>query len=377
MNRRAVVAALLGLAVLAPVAQAGEVQLTTPIAQRYGDVGGEEFGYVGPPTTERSGTVGPLQTSSDAYSCPGTAENGNTRALVVPDEPGSVDLGMGTTTPGPTDHSHRFTVTVRSWSLDRIFYRVVASCSVRPDLFPPARVECLSADGLSCHRAVFGHWASDWASTLRACCYKRQTEDADYSELLQNAFCWKSGWPGCPGRSRRAAGAAAEPRPAPTVAARPGGNRFLLRNGANRIALRFFARGPQRPPSVLMSGGTGCRAQRMGLSVMNGAGELLLTLSCRGLERGGTVRLTLGRPITRSFRLGAGTGKLHVRLDRPPGTVKPYVLVTDGRAGSQCRSLGHRLRLAPRSLDLTMTVRCGQRARGATGTLYVGGLLAR
>lgn len=137
-----------------------------------------------------------------------------------------------------------------------------------------------------------------------------------------------------------------------------------------------FRRGSRRPPAIYMKGGTGCRSERMRTSVWNAVGRVELALKCQRLKPGSTARLRIGPAIVRQFGLGKGIGKIRVHLDKPPGSVEPYAYLSYGRARGACKNVGRQLRLQPRTLDLRVTVRCGRAARGATGYLYVGGLLA-
>ena len=374
MTHRGVVLALAASTiVLVTPAYGGTITLKAPVTERVGAESSREYAYVGPALGQPAGTVRPLADSVDTFTCAGGANSVVTRAIIVPEDTGSVDSATQTTLPDPGTYTHSFTARVGNWSLNQVNYRVAASCTDQPHHFPPPVGTCRSSMGFGVRCNVYGEWFGPWAATLSACCSERAPAAAEFSEAIQEAFCWKA-WPGCPGSAARAATAAPTVRAA-AVAALPAGNRFTLRNGTNLIALTFFSRGT-RPPAVMLKGATGCRAQRMGVSVTNGAGQLRLTLSCSGLEHTGAVRLTIKKAIARSFPLRRGDGKLHIKLDKPPGTVKPYVLITDGKERGECGSVGHKLRVSTRKLDLRVSVHCSREVRNAIGRIYVGGLLA-
>jgi len=359
--------------VLATPAYAGTITLKTPVTERVGAESSREYAYVGPSLGQPAGTVGPLASSVDTFTCAGGANSVVTRAIVVPEDTTSVDSATETTLPDPGTYTHSFTARVGSWSLNQVNYRVAASCTDQPHQFPAPVGPCRSSMGFDARCNLHGEWFGPWAATLLACCSERAPNAAEFSEAIHEAFCWKA-WPGCPQSAARAA-TDAPALPAAAVAALPAGNRFTLRNGTNLIALTFFSRGT-RPPAVMLKGATGCRAQRMGVSVTNGAGQLRLTLNCTGLRHAGAVRLTIKKAIARSFPLRSGDGKLHIKLDKPPGTVKPYVRITDGKERGECASAGHKLRVYTRRLDLRMSVHCSREVRKGIGHIYVGGLLA-
>lgn len=249
---------------------------------------------------------------------------------------------------------------------------MAASCTDSTRAYPLFHLDGCNFSG---HCNPLGDYRDYWVSLLRGA-VDRLTGDREYAALIPTAFCWN---PGCArasaarARSRAAAFAARA-----AVPAQPGGNRFGLINGTNRISLSFgHPRGSRRPPSIHMSGGSRCRAERMHTSVHDGVGRLDLVLVCRGLKPAGVVRLTVARAVTRRFRLRRnGAGTVRVRLKRPPGKVEPYMHVSYGRSSTPCPDVGHALRLGSTTMELLVDARCGRAARGATAHLHVGGLLA-
>ncbi len=363
-------------AAFAPAAQALDLKLTRSIVER--DNG--DYGYVAPDTPALAGTV-VLGTSSDTYECPeGRVASGFLPVGVTTD---SNSTSLSVSYSGV--HKSRIDANVGTWSLDRVFFRAVVSCTNDRTAFPEFHGRGCSGNFTDAFPTCLrlGEYWTQWDAALVALGNDRKATDADFAELIRNAFCWKAGWP-CPTGGQPDGGkpvenpvqARAAQVAAPTRA-RSQGNRFALRNGTNNIALTFsHPASSKRPPAVLLKGATGCRAQRMHTTVQNGVGRLDLVLACRGLRRGGMTRITIREAIRRSFRLRRGTGKLRIRLDKPPGSVEPYVYASSGRAARTCRRTGHRFRLRPTEHDLTISLRCGRAATNGIGHLYVGGLLA-
>ncbi|ADB52847.1 hypothetical protein Cwoe_4433 [Conexibacter woesei DSM 14684] len=373
----AVIAVLVGSAALTEMAQADVIQLKTPLTQQDAPRPPRfehEYGYIGPEAPQDPGKVGAWNTSSDSYVCP----NGQriTGEAVIGDDVISQNTGWGVSSSGIL--STTTNVDVRNWSLHGIHYRVAVKCATDWLFFPlyadgcgPGIIDGYFDSDLARHCQPIGDYSAWWISRLEAVGGAAQAKD--YAELLKQVF---TGRP----ISRAAGGpavTAAAVQTGAVVQARPGGNRFALHNGTNRVSMTFrFRRGSRRPPAIFMKGGTGCRSERMRTSVWNAVGRVELLLNCQGLKPESAVRLTIGRAIVRHFGLGKGVGKIRVHLDKPPGSVEPYASLSYGRAQSTCKNAGHQLRLQPRKLDLRVTVRCGGAARGATGSLYVGGLLA-
>jgi hypothetical protein len=339
-------------------------QLFGPIVSRSGinpktGMPAHSQGFMGP-----QGHVGVLGTTFDDYACPSDVPHSAGAVVVGTDfasEVSSWKINVN------TDAGFNQIQTYgTNWSFHTINIRTVAACTDDLAVFP---------------KTVIGDYEPIWQFYLS----HPPVTIENYATLIQRALCWDPGFLGCGG----AVGSAAAARPAVLAGsavasqaavssrrARKRGNRFALHDGTNKIALNFkVGARSRRPPAVFLAGAQGCRASKMRTRVINADGVMELDLRCRGLERRATARVRIGKAIHRSFPLHQGVGTLRVHLDKPPGKVEPYVFLTDGRAGSSCRSLSHRLRLRPRTLDLRVRARCGKVGRHATGHLYVGGLL--
>jgi hypothetical protein len=342
-------------AVFASGAQAADYTLKDPFAQR-AKSGVTEYGYIGPRFY-----VGNGGTSTDYYYCP----DGNlvTDWNVVPADEVSDGHSFNVSSRDDEYDAQPFQVSVLNWSTAPLLgLYVVASCTTDRTIWP-----------YHGYYEYWGDWVSSWDDVLA----KGRPHAADFSNLIQRMFCWIGTWIGCDaGAAAAAARPRADARATATVPVRKKGNRFALRNGTNRFGLRF-SHASRRPPAVYLStrpARTDCRARRQTLPVVHGKGEMLLTMRCRGLKRGAAARVRIGKPIHRSFRLHKGAGTIEVRLDKPPGTVRPYVHVSTP-AGTPCKRAGQRVRLRKRTFDLRIRARCGKVAQGARGHLYVGGLL--
>ena len=240
-----------------------------------------------------------------------------------------------------------YLVTTTNWSAGDINIRVVSSCTndvIGYPYFTKSLVEYLA----------------DWVAGLLE-------GTPDWVALVVESFAWFS----------RASHASSAEAP---VQAERAGNVFRLRNGTNQLALGFEqSRHSRRPPAIYLATNppdADCRARRLHVPVIDGSGAALIELRCRGLTRGATARVTIRKGIRRTFPLHEGRGTMHIRLDKPPGTVEPLVHLSTRPSNVPCRTVRHRLRLTRTTMDLRLAGRCGRAARDAVGALYVGGLLA-
>ena len=348
-GRRELAGAGLILAVVAccgpaPAASADDYRLADPIVQRTGSDPlqpnrvATDYGYRGPRfVVTRGGT------SSDEYFCP----NGQTvsRWLVVADDATSNHRAVAYET-DLVFTEPKFRIYATNWSLVKVNLRLAASCTDDEGAFPyrPPRFR-------------YGDYQPYWDQQFEG---GAPPDAAAYAGLIRRAFCWTPPvWPGC------------NPTGPPPQATK----RFALHNGTNNVSLTFTHRAGRRPPAVHLTGAERCRARRMRLSVYNRLGDVRLTLRCRGVKRGATARVRIGKAIVRSFRLRRGRGATEVHLAKPRGTVEPFVHVSYGKKRTPCASVRPHLRLRPETLSLAVNVRCGPGAGNATGHLYVGGLL--
>ena len=347
-----IITALACCAALTSPALADEIRLANPVATRSA-AQGVDHGYVSPEFV-----VTPWGTSADRYDCP--YGEGLSGWIVVANILDSNDRAWEASNAADGDNNW-FTIRVTNWSLtSNVWLKAAVSCTTNPQLYPYT-----DPDGY----LDYGDYWDWWTAMLGK---GAAPGSSQFSYLINHAFCWSPLYAGCPRSSYSSAGSGAR---IASVRARKGGNRFALHNGTNRLALTFKHLGGRRPPAVRLAGARGCRARHMPLRVHNGSGQLRLELRCRGLRRGATARVTVGRAITRHFRLRRGSGTLRVHLDKPPGTVEPYAYISYGK-GSPCKSVRHKLRLRSRTFDLRIRARCGRVARNAKGHLYVGGLLS-
>ena len=357
----------------------------SPIITR-SSAGATEYAYLGPEFRVDGGG----SASTDTYECAINQPDGagvSTQSLVTDylpvvthlltpgysDTPWISDLGYSVTSDASLVAGDTFHVTVTPWYGFTMLMHVVASCTTDYNVF-------------GYQYGSYGNYLDAWNASLQATTPSTdhpQQGTPDYATLVGQAFHWGSmGIPANPASAVTASDRSA----APARTGRPGA-RFALHNGTNAIRTTFgqvarsgraLARS-KRPPAIYLStrpARAHCRATQLQVPVVNGSGTVLLNLQCSGLKGGASARLQVHTAIRRSFRLHKGTGRFNIHLDKPPGNVPPFVYVSTHPAKTPCRVVHRKVHLRPRTLDLHMTARCKQVPRKATGTLYVGGLLA-
>jgi hypothetical protein len=348
------------------------LQGTTPLASRSAS-GASEFAYVGPEVIATSSGGA----STDGYDCPAGQAVTNYLAVVthigpedpddpVADQPWNSDLSYDVESDASVVAAgHTFHVTILVWAgpvVQRM--HVLVTCGTDYNVFPYQHGE-------------YGPYLDAWNAELQRVCDRScsdQPSFPDYSVLVRTAFHWATmGEPANPASASTAV--AASPR---ASRGRRGGGRFALHNGTNQIGMKFRKARNPRPPAIYLSrlANRHCRATQLQVPVISGSGTLSLQLQCHGLKRGAHARLTIRKAIQRSFHLHQGTGRLNIHLDKPPGKVSPFVYVSTHPAKAPCRAVHRKVRFRPRTLDLHLVARCERVPRKATGTLYVGGLLA-
>jgi hypothetical protein len=106
-------------------------------------------------------------------------------------------------------------------------------------------------------------------------------------------------------------------------------------------------------------------------------GRAALTVRCGNVPVGARVRLNPGRPLVRRVAIHNGDGRLNVRLDKPPGSVSPRVLLqTTPRGRGSCRARSLRDRETRTRLTIAGRFRCRGLPRNAHAVLSVGGVIA-
>lgn len=298
--------------------------------------------------------------NTDSYQCADTDRSDNRREylnnwVIVPDDTQTAALSFSSTsTLGATVYGAYTHITTWNWSDPTAKIRAVISCTNNTDAYPTDS---------------YGDYYDAWTASL-------WSGNPDFRCLAKSAF--HIGVP-CshPSRSVRAAG---PPLATLTPAASPGGNSFPLVNGSNSLALTFrWPRSTLRPPAIYYSTSPAradCTARRLHVPVNDGHGYMRLVLRCAGLKPGATAKLRIRPAIRRTFRLEQGRGTGHVRLDKPPGSVKPLVFLGTRPATAPCTIRSRQTRMTRRTLELRVTGHCGRVARGTVGELAVGGLIA-
>ena len=321
---------------------------------------------------------------TNTYECPLIPEGGGVHSAVTDyiavvthlvtngygDVPWYSNLGYSVTSDASLVAGDTFHVSISSWYGFGMLMRLVASCTTDYNVF-------------GYQYGSYGPYLDAWNASLQATTPSvehPQQGTPDYVTLVRQAFNWGStGVPANPASASAASAASVRTR-------RPGA-RFALHNGTNAIRMPFgqvartaraLARS-KRPPAIYLStrpADAHCRATQLQVPVINGSGTASLNLQCHGLKAGASARLRVHTAIQRSFRLHKGTGKFNIHLDKPPGKIEPFVYVSTNPAKTPCRVVHRKVHLRPRTVDLHMTARCKRVPRNATGTLYVGGLLA-
>jgi hypothetical protein len=106
-------------------------------------------------------------------------------------------------------------------------------------------------------------------------------------------------------------------------------------------------------------------------------GRAALTVRCGNIAAGARVRLDPGPPLVHSAAIHNGDGRLNVRLEKPPGSVAPQVLLeTTPRGRGSCRALSLHKRENPALLTIRGRFRCRGLAGRARAVLSVGGVVA-
>jgi hypothetical protein len=368
--RQVVLAAALALAAYAVVTSDARANFypfdgRSPIVSRTAN-GATDAAYAGPEFRVYNGT------STDTYECPLVSGGGGVHSTVTDylavvtdlfardqagNEAWSSDLGYSVGSDASLSAGDTFHVTVTSWYPNGLVMHLLASCTTDYNVFPY-------------HYGSYGPYLDHWNASLQA-------QRPDFVTLVQQAFNW-----GSTGMSANPASAVAA-----SARSRRPGTRFALHNGTNAIRMPFgqVARSARaltiskRPPAIYLStrpAGAHCRAKQLQVPVINGSGTVSLNLQCHGLKSGASARVRVHKAIQRSFALHKGEGRFNIHLDKPPGTIPPFVYVSTHPAKTPCSVVHRKVHLRPRTLDLHMVARCKQVPRKATGTLYVGGLLA-
>jgi hypothetical protein len=176
-----------------------------------------------------------------------------------------------------------------------------------------------------------------------------------------------------------AAGAAPPPASARSVDA-------PLYDGVNRFEVAVPAVSGLRPPIIryrTIPADVKCRLTRLSYVAIadepreRPAGRAALTVRCGNIPAGARLRLDPRRPLVRSVAIRNGDGRLDVRLDKPPGSVSPQVLLeTTPRGRGSCWALSLHHRETRTLLTIRGRFRCRRLPRNARAVLHVGGVVA-
>jgi len=297
-----------------------------------------EQAYLGPTYLVKPGT-----TNSDAYYCP--APYSALTGWVVLPEDDSAEMGYSVYSFNDTGGPSSYSVKTHNWGLKHTFRaRVLWTCTN--------------------NTSVYATIKQDWATKLIGIFAE------PIKRALGRAPTWANEvldylWRIVVGR--------------PQLARAGDGTRsFALRNGANPIALIYPGAKRNLPPAFYLStepADADCRAQQMLAPVLEDQGAVQVRLFCRGLgTSGATAHLRVGKPLIQSFPLQNGDGEIDITLDKPPGAVAPFVRLS-AKGEPNCTARQVRVDVGEREVHLRLNGDC-QAAAGASGRLYVGGLLA-
>jgi hypothetical protein len=297
-----------------------------------------EQAYLGPTYLVKPGT-----TNSDAYYCP-SPYSALTSWAVLPEDD-SAELGYSVYSFNDTGGPSSFSIKTHNWGLKHTFRaRAMWTCTN--------------------NTSVYATIKQDWATKLIGI----------FSEPIRRALGrapqWANEvldilWKVVVGR--------------PQLARADGGaHSFPLHDGANTIALGYSGASRNLPPAFYLStvpADANCLARQMLAPSFDDQGAVQVRLFCRDLGAdGATARLQVGKPLVRTFPLHDGEGAIDVTLDKPPGAIAPFVRLS-AKGEPNCTARRVRLDVGEREVHLRLDGDC-EDAAGASGRLYVGGLLA-
>lgn len=296
-----------------------------------------ERAYLGPVYLVKPGT-----TNSDAYYCPAPYSALTTWAVLPEDD--SAELGYSVYSWNDTGGPSSFSIKTHNWGLKHTFR---------------ARAMWTCTNNTSVYATIKQDWATKligiFAEPIKRALGRAPTWAHEVLDIL---------WRVVVGRPQlaRVSGRASS---------------FALQNGLNAIGLSYGRASRKLPPVIYLStepADADCEARQMLAPVLEDQGAVQIRLFCRNLDSGATARLRVGKPLTRTFPLRNGNGEIDVTLDKPPGDVAPFIRLSAEGAES-CTARHVRLDVEERELHLRLDGDC-QGAEGASGRLYVGGLLA-
>jgi hypothetical protein len=176
-----------------------------------------------------------------------------------------------------------------------------------------------------------------------------------------------------------AAGAAPPPAWAASVDA-------PIYGGVNRFEVAVPSVSGLRPPLIryrTLPADVNCRLTRLSYVAradepgQRPVGRAALTVRCGNIRAGTRVRLDAGPSLERSVAIHNGDGRLNVRLDKPPGSASPQILLeTTPRGRGSCWALSLHDRETRTLLTLQGRFRCRGLPRNARAVLSVGGVVA-
>ena len=296
-----------------------------------------EQAYLGPVYLVKPGT-----TNSDAYYCPAPYSALTSWAVLPEDD--SAELGYSVYSFNDTGGPSSFSIKTHNWGLKHTFR---------------ARAMWTCTNNTSVYATIKQDWATKligiFAEPIKRALGRAPSWAHEVLDIL---------WRVVVGRPQLAR-------------ADDGAGSFPLRNGANTIALAYSGAKRNLPPAFYLStepADADCRARQMLAPTFDDQGAVQVRLFCRGLERGATAQLRVGKPLVRTFPLDDGEGEIDVSLDKPPGAVAPFVRLS-AKGQPNCTARQVRLEIGEREVHLRLDGDC-EDAAGASGRLYVGGLLA-
>jgi hypothetical protein len=152
-----------------------------------------------------------------------------------------------------------------------------------------------------------------------------------------------------------------------------------VRDGLTKIYLRVPHRTGSRPPAILLSVRPHrgkCSASGFIYQAIEAAGRMRVRLRCAGLAHGARAVFLFRGPYVRHFRLTDGAGVLRIKVDKPPGDVRPLGSLEARPEGVDCTAYPGKPVITSSSFSASVRIACGDLPNNARGTLAIGGLLA-
>jgi hypothetical protein len=152
-----------------------------------------------------------------------------------------------------------------------------------------------------------------------------------------------------------------------------------IRGRITNVTLSVPHQTGSRPPAILLSirpANLRCVVSEYRYRAVNKRGTFKMKLRCPRAPSGARARLVFRAPYLRVFALRNGTGTVRVKVDKPPGNVRPLGDLTTRPRDTNCKATPTGHHVGARVFTASARVKCQGLPAHAKGVLAVGGLLA-